>query len=144
MKENVMDSTTAGNHAGGRSLIGLFSDLWRETSTLVREEAELARAEISEKVSQVETAVTSLAVGAAVLFAGLLVLLFAAVAALAQVLPPDSAVWLAPLIVGIIVAALGAILLAKGRHDLRAGSLKPTRSAQSLSRDAEFAREHLR
>ena len=33
-----------------RSLIALFSDLWRETSTLVHEEAELAKAELSEKV----------------------------------------------------------------------------------------------
>lgn len=139
-----MDTTSAGTHSGGRSLIGLFSDLWRETSTLVREEAQLARAEISEKVTQVESAAVSLAVGGAILFAGVLVLLFAAVAGLAQVLPPDSAAWLSPLIVGMIVVVVGAIMLAKGRANLRASSLKPTRTANSLSRDAELARGHLR
>ncbi len=139
-----METTTAGSHAGGRSLIGLFSDLWRETSTLVREEAELARAEISEKVEQMESAIASLAIGAAVLFAGVLVLLFAAVAALAEVLPPDSAAWLSPLIIGLVVVAIGAVVLAKGRSSLRASSLKPDRTTRSLRRDAALAREHMR
>src|SRR5437870_2420011 len=62
----------------GRSLIALFSDLWRETSTLVHEEAELAKAELSEKVSQVGTGAVELAVGALVAFAGFIVVLFAA------------------------------------------------------------------
>ena len=36
----------------GRTLMGLFADLWRETHTLVRDEAQLAKAELSEKVSR--------------------------------------------------------------------------------------------
>jgi len=47
----------------GRSLVGLFSDLLRESSTLVQEEAALAKAEISEKVSQLVIGLIVMIVG---------------------------------------------------------------------------------
>ena len=127
-----------------RSLVGLFSDLWRETATLVRDEAELAKAEISEKVTQVQTAAVELAAGALVLYAGFLVLLAAAAMGLAQVLPEELAPWLAPLIIGVVVSAAGVILLMIGRNKVKAQSLAPERTLHSLRRDAEFAREHVR
>ena len=74
-----METTSRTEAPERRSLIGLFSDLWRETSALFRAEAELAKAELSEKVSQATAGVTSLAIGGLVAFAGLLVLLDAAV-----------------------------------------------------------------
>lgn len=132
--------TTASQQS--RSLIALFSDLWRETSTLVHAEAELAKAEMSEKVSQIGTGVAELAVGGAIAFAGFIVLLFAGVNALAMVLPPDHADWLAPLIVGLAVIVLGVIALARGRHELKARSLSPERTLQSLRDDARLAKEH--
>jgi len=128
----------------GRSLIALFSDLWRETSTLVHEEAELAKAEMSEKVSQVGTGVAAIAIGGAIIFAGFIVLLFAAVNGLAMMLPPDHAEWLAPLIVGLAVMVLGFVALAKGRSELKTSNLKPERSMQSLRQDTELVKEHVR
>ncbi len=139
-----MDTTTTPNNPQTRPLAGLLSDLWRNTTTLLREEAELAKAEISEKVSQVQSGIGSLAIGGAVTFAGFLFLLWAAVGAVAQVLPPGLAVWLAPLIVGVIVTAVGLVALAKGRKGLRTRNLAPTRTTQSLRRDAQLAKEHLR
>ena len=129
-------------YAEGRSLMGLFSDLWRETQTLVHQEAELAKAEISEKVSQVTAGAAEIASGGAVLFAGFLVLLFAAVGALELMLPTEHAIWLAPLIVGLIVMIVGYILLARGRKQLKAESLAPQRTIESLQRDARLAKEH--
>src|SRR3954454_7209835 len=82
-----------------RSLFALFSDLWRETSTLVHKEAELAKAELSEKVSQVGTGVAELAIGGAIVFAGFIVLLLALSNGLMHILPEEQADWLAPLIV---------------------------------------------
>lgn len=127
-----------------RTLIGLFSDLWRETSALFRAEAELAKAELSQKVSQVQTAIVSLAVGGAILLAAFLVLLDAIVNGLAQALPPEQAPWLSPLIVAVVVGIIGFIMLAKGRRDLEARSLTPTRTMHSLRRDAELTKEHFR
>ena len=123
------------DYAQGRSLMGLFSDLWRETQTLVHQEAELAKAEISEKVSQVTTGAAEIASGGAVLFAGFIVLLFAAVGALELMLPTEHAIWLAPLIVGYI-------LLSRGRKQMQAQSLAPQRTLESLKRDARLAKEH--
>jgi VIT1/CCC1 family predicted Fe2+/Mn2+ transporter len=128
----------------GRSLIGLFSDLWRETSTLVHEEAELAKAEISEKVSQVGSGVAELAVGGAIVFSGFLVLLAAAVAGLALFLPTEHAAWLSPLIVGLVVMIVGFIVVSKGRKELKAGNLRPERTMQSMRQHADLAKEHWR
>ena len=139
-----MEMTSRNDGAERRSLIGLVSDLWRETSALFRAEAELAKVELSEKVSQIQTAIVSLAVGGAILLAAVLLLLDAAVNALVQVLPPEQAPWLAPLIVGVVVGIIGFIALAKGRRDLEARSLAPTRTMHSLRRDAELTKEHFR
>lgn len=125
-----------------RSLVGLFSDLFRETSTLVHEEAQLAKAEISEKVSQLGTGVAAIAAGGAILFAGFIVLLFAAVNALAMFLPPEHAAWLAPLIIGLVVIIAGYIALASGRKELKAQSFKPERTMESLRRDTELVKGH--
>jgi xanthine/uracil permease len=126
-----------------RSVTGLLSDLWRESSTLVRQEAELAKAEMSEKVSEMETAGVSLVVAGAVLFAGVIMLLLSAAAALDHVLPPDMADWLSPLIVGVVVVLIAAALLANARHRLTGDNLAPRRTLRSLDRDRRMAKEHL-
>lgn len=130
-----------GNH---RSLTGLFSDLWRETLDLFREEAELAKAEITEKVSQVQSGVVEIAAGALVLYAGFLVLLAAASVGLAMMLPDPHGAWLGPLIVGVVVMIAGAILLGKGRSNMKATNLKPERTMHEMRRDVELAKEHAR
>jgi hypothetical protein len=126
-----------------RSLIALFSDLFRETSTLVHQEAELAKAEISEKVSDVGKGIAAMAVGGAIIFAGFIVLLFAASNGLAMLLPPEHANWLAPLIIGLAVIVLGFIALAIGKHELSAEHLKPSRTMDSLRRDTQLVKEHV-
>jgi hypothetical protein len=131
-------------HRDGRSLAGLFSDLWRETTTLVHEEAELAKADMSEKVNQVMTGAGSIAAGGAVLFAGFLALLLAAINALAMVLPIEYAPWLAPLVVGLVVMVIGYAVFAGGKRELKARNLKPTRSMESLRQDGRIVKEHLK
>ena len=126
-----------------RSLIALFSDLFRETSTLVHQEAQLAKAEMSEKVSEVGKGVAAIAIGGAIIFAGFIVLLFAASNGLALMLPPEHADWLAPLIVGLAVMVLGFIALATGKHELSTSNLKPSRTMESLRRDTELVKEHV-
>jgi xanthine/uracil permease len=127
-----------------RSLISLFGDLWRETQTLVHQEAQLAKAEISEKVSQVTTGAGEIAAGGAILFAGFIVLLFAAVGALELMIASEHALWLAPLIVGVVVMVIGYIVLSRGRKQISSESLTPERTLESLNRDAQLAKEHAR
>ena len=132
------------DYAQGRSLMGLFADLWRETQTLVHQEAQLAKAELSEKVSEVTTGAGEIATGGAILFAGFIVLLFAAVGALELMLPTEHAIWLAPLIVGLLVMVIGYIALSRGRSHMKAENLAPERTMESLRRDARLAKEHVK
>lgn len=127
-----------------RSLGTLFSDITRETTTLVQQEIALARTEVSEKVSQVGTALASLIIGGLVLFAGLLKLLDAAVYGIAELFPPDQGPWLAALIVGAVIAIIGLIMFQKGRSNLKPDQLAPQRTVHSLQRDKEFAKEQVR
>jgi hypothetical protein len=130
--------------AEGRSLLGLFGDLWRETTKLVHNEAELAKAELSEKVSQVTTGAGEIAAGGAILFAGFIVLLFAAVGALELMMPSEHAIWIAPLIVGLVVMIIGYVALSRGKKQMKSESLAPQRTMDSLRRDARLAKEHVK
>ncbi len=138
--------TTAPRHtqAENRSLIALFSDLFRETSTLVHQEAELAKAEISEKVSEVGKGIAALAIGGAILIAGFMLLLFAAANGLAMMLPEEHANWLAPLIVGLAVMVLGFIALGIGKRELSGSNLTPSRTMDSLRQDGQLVKEHVK
>jgi hypothetical protein len=42
------------------------------------------------------------------------------------------------------VAIIGAVMLQKGRRNLKSGNLVPHRTAESLRRDKEFAKEQIR
>ena len=65
-------------------------------------------------------------------------------AGLALALPEGTGVWAGPLIVGAVVAIIGAILLANARKKLKAQSLTPTRTVESMRGHAQFAKDHIR
>lgn len=128
-----------------RSFASLISDLTRETTILVRDEVQLAKAEIGEKVDQVRNGLTSLLAGGIIVFAGVLVLLWAVVAVVAELIAPwTTQAWVAPLIVGLIVSLIGLAVLKKGRSSLEAENLRPERTRRQLRRDREFAKEQMR
>jgi Putative Actinobacterial Holin-X, holin superfamily III len=123
-----------------RTIAGLFADLARETSRLFRQEVALAKAELVDKTRQLGGGAVEIAIGGFILYAGLLVLLEAAVFALALVLP----IWAAALVVGGVAVLIGGILLLKGRADVGPRALVPDRTLRSLREDAEWAREQMR
>jgi putative superfamily III holin-X len=111
----------------------LVRHLLDQVSTLFRQELSLAIAELSRSLTALIVGATSVAIAGALLFAGLLVLLFAAVTALALVLPA----WLAAVIVGVIVLLIGASLLGVGVSRFRAATVPPKRSGESLRKDKD-------
>ncbi len=133
---------------GNHSLSSLFTNLTREVSNLIRHEVALARAEVSEKVSQVGIGIGSLAAGGMLILIGLFFLaeaLVFGVAAILQLWTSEVvAAWLAPLLVGVVIVIVGWLLLAKGRSNLKARNLALRRTANSLSRDEELVKEHVR
>ena len=121
-----------------RSLGELFADLASETSALVRQEDELAKTELSEKAARVGRDVAVLAVGGAVVNAGFLAILAALIIGLGQLGLPW---WLAALLVGVIVAAVGGFMIRQGLTALKREDLAPRQTIATLKEDAEWVKE---
>jgi hypothetical protein len=114
-----------------QSVAGLLQRLTRELGMLLRNELALASAEFTQALRKTLAAAVVAALGGAVLFAGLLALLAAAVLGLSHVMTA----WLAALIVGSIVSLIGVATLSVGSRSLRAQNLKPHRVSRSLLKD---------
>lgn len=126
-----------------KSLGTLFSDLTRDMVDLVRQEIALARAEMTSKMGDIQAALISLAVGAAILLAGLFILLLAVVRGVEMLLPESVAPWLAPLLVGLFVVGAGFVLLKQGSSKITKEKLMPNRTIESLKQDKLMAQEKL-
>ena len=118
-----------------RSIGELFAELSRETSVLVRKEMELATTEMTSKLKTAGSHAAIVAAGGALVHAGLLVLLATIVIALAQL---GVAPWLSALIVAVVVMAVGYVLVATGIGKMRATSLAPTQTMESLKETATW------
>ncbi len=122
-----------------RSLGELFSDLSQGLSKMFRQEVELAKTELS---VQIKTAVKSLvfiALGGAILYAGFLGLIAAAILALWAVVP----LWLSALLIGLAVIATGGFLAIKGIMDIKSKGVKPRRTVETVKDGIEWAKERV-
>lgn len=128
-------------NANDRSLGELFAELAKETGTLVRQEVALAKTEMTQKAAEVGKNIGFLAVGGAIVYAGLLGILAAIVIGLATLGLPW---WLSALLVGIVVAAIGYFLVQKGLSALKQASLAPQKTIDSLKEDADWVKEKAR
>jgi len=124
-----------------RSLPDLLSDLTTQMTTLVRQEVELARTEMTSKASRAGRGAAMIGAGGAVAYAGFLVLAAAVVALLVEL---GLDLWLAALIVGIVLAAIGGFLAFQGQNTIKRTSLAPERTVQTLKDDAEMLRGQTR
>lgn len=124
-----------------RSISELVGDAFAQFAKLVSNEFELARAEMSEKLGQVGRAAAMIGAGAVILVPGLVVLLFAAAAALVESGYAQSTAYL---IVGAGATAVAAALIGFGVSRLSGDALKPTVTIDELERDKAAAREMIR
>jgi hypothetical protein len=118
-----------------RSLGELFSELMRETSTLVRQELDLFKTEMGQKAAHVGKDVGMIAGGGLVAYAGLLAL----VAALIGLLDLFMPWWASALIVGLAVTAAGGMLVKKGLDALKREDLVPRETIDTLKEDTSGA-----
>ncbi len=124
-----------------RSLGDLFADLVRELGELVRQEVQLAKAELRQNASQAGRAIAALVVGGAIVYAGVLALLAAAILGLGQAGLPW---WLAALLVGVVVVVIGAVVTARARAALQATALAPQQTIETLKEDRAWVNEQIR
>jgi hypothetical protein len=130
-----------------RSIGQLLKELTHESSTLLKQEVDLAKTEMSEKASRVGTNLGEVAVGGAVALLGAIALVLAAVYGLGAILnnflSPETASWLAPLIVGGILAAVGYSMIKKALETLKRESLTPEKTTQSLQENKEWLKQKI-
>jgi uncharacterized membrane protein YqjE len=123
-----------------QSLGELFGTLTSDLSELVRSEMELARVEIREEAAKAGRAAGLLGAGGLIAYLGLGLMAMAAAWGLAEVI---DAGW-AFLIVGLVIAAIGAVVVMKGRDRLREVRPVPEETVETLKEDARWARAQVK
>ena len=118
------------------SVGALLKQLVREVPALLTNEVALAKSEARESMRQTKQGTAAVASGGAVLMAGFIVLLLAAVYALSAVVAP----WLAALIVGGVVTLAGFAMVQSGKKKFRSESLRPNHTLNSLQKDKDVIR----
>jgi hypothetical protein len=143
MSERTTGAATSfrnGQSAGSNdeaSVGQLFSELARDTQTLLRQEMALARTEMTNAARQTGMAVAKIAVGALVLYSGFLMLLWAAVFGLREA---DLSYWASALIVGAAALIVGLILVMWARGQMRSVSFTPQETIETLKEDRAWAK----
>lgn len=125
---------------GGRnepSIGELISTLARDTQTLVRQEVTLAKTELNQSVKSLVAGIVKVVVGGLILYAGLIVLLFSAVAFLRRL---DFSWAVSALIVGGVTLLVGLILFMSAKSSLSGANLMPTQTIDSLKDDKDWAK----
>jgi hypothetical protein len=115
----------------------LLKQLADETTTLVRQELDLAKAEMREKAGKAGPGFGMW--GAA----GALGLLAAGALTAFLILALDGVMpnWLAALVVGLVYAAIAAVLYVDGKHRVEeAGSPVPQKTIESVKEDVQWAK----
>jgi len=125
-----------------RSLSDLIKELRDESVALVREEVALAKTEMSEKASTIGRNTGLLIAGGAIAHLGLIFLLLAASYGLYVTIGlaglPVHALWIAPLIVGVVVGGIGLAMFSSAKHNLGNVSPVPERTKESLKEDKQW------
>lgn len=134
------DYRAYGEPAGEPSLGELFGRLTSDLGELVRSELELARVEMKEEATKAGKAAGMLGAGGLVAYLGLALVATAAAWGLAEVM---DAGW-AFLVVGLVVGAIGAVLVLMGRERLREVRPMPEETVETLKEDAQWARAQLK
>lgn len=132
----------------GRSIGSLLRTLSTQSSTLVREEVALARAEFGEKLDTYRSGMIRLAIGTGLLLAGVLLLMAAVNRGLTTILTEqlglDIAVWLSPLILGVVVSLIAWALFTSAMKNMKREGVVPHQTIETLREDKDWAERRVR
>jgi uncharacterized membrane protein YqjE len=134
------DNRAYGEPVAEPSLGERFGRLTSDLGDLMRSEIELARVEIREEAGKAGKAAGMLGAGGLVAYLGLALVATAAAWGLAEV---TDAGW-AFLVVGLVVGAVGAVLVMLGRERLREVRPVPEETVETLKEDAQWARAQVK
>ena len=133
-------SSASGMDSRSESIADLVKELRDEALLLVRQEVTLAKTEVSEKIARTLRNTGYAIAGALVALLGVVFILQAVTVLIgiglkAAGFSDAQCLWLAPLIVGVVVAVIGTILVTKGIHTLKSETLVPEETIDSLKND---------
>ena len=139
---SVNMGTSPASARDDRSVGELLGELMRETATLVQQEVNLAKTEMSQKAAKAGTNVGAIAVGGAVLYAGVLTLIAAIILMLAHfgIMAP----WVAAMIIVLAVTIVGGVLVKKGMEELKHFDPTPHQTIETLKEDKEWVQQQIR
>ena len=121
-----------------KSVGDLVQQLSQQTATLVRDEMRLAQVELQQKGKRAGLGAGMFGGAGVVALYGIGALIAAAVLLIATALEP----WLAAVIVGVVLLAVGGLLALLGKKQVdQATPPKPERAIDSVQRDIEHVKE---
>ena len=120
------------------SLGELFKRLTADTSELIRQEMSLAKVEMREAGTTLARDATKIGIAVGFALAGVLALAAFAVVGLGDLF---ENYWLAALIVGVALLAVGGCLAKNAVNDIKQHGLKPQETVQTLRDDASWAKQ---
>ncbi|MFI7540389.1 phage holin family protein [Actinoplanes sp. NPDC049599] len=112
----------------------LIGNISNDLSTLFRQEVELAKVELKQEAAKAGKAAGMLSGAGLAGYLVVVLLTFALVAALSNVMDPG---W-AALIVAVLWAVVGGVLYASGRKKLKTVDPTPRRTVDTLKEDAQW------
>lgn len=118
----------------------LFVELKQETVLLIQKEMELLRIEVSQKMVQIVKDLVAMGIGGVLLHCGLLTIIAAIVLGVAEFMAP----WLSALVVGVVLCALGGVLVQKGRKEMSRLEMVPEKTTQTLKETAKWAKSQMK
>ena len=122
-----------------KSLGELFTELARETSTLIQKEVQLAKAEMTHKAATFGKNIAFVVVAGCFAFVAFQALVAAAILGLAQVVEP----WLAALIIGAALAVIAVILLIKAIGAMKREGAAPQQTVETIKEDVQWAKKQV-
>jgi hypothetical protein len=130
-------------HEHEMGVVGLLKELRDESVKLLRQEASLAKTEVSEKAAKFARNAAYLAAGAAVALIGAIFILTAVSNLIAVGLEDagmsqEVARWLAPFIVGAVMAGLGFAFVTKAIATFRTESVVPEKTVETIKENKEW------
>jgi Putative Actinobacterial Holin-X, holin superfamily III len=135
IRDIVMTSQT------DRSIPELFGDALSQLAKLIGNEFDLARAELSQKAGQFSRGVAMITAGAVIMAPAVVMLLFAAAAALMHAGLSDP---LSYLVTGIAAAVVAGALVRIGFRRMSRDALRPQMTLDQIKQDQAAAKEMVR
>jgi hypothetical protein len=141
-------AAVAGARQPERTVPDLLREMVDETRVILRDEVRLAKTETRETVSRIGSELAQVGIGAAVGIVALIALgtavTFAMVSLFGQFLELEVAMWLGPLVLGLVLSAVAVVVAKRGIERLKRESLVPEKTMATLEEDKEWIRARTR